>query len=130
MPGCWPQATLMATPTCGTWADRVASDRPRIHAGCADFTGHGTACGKPFSKMRLTVCRDAGKGVAERQCVDLLRALVGEHGLQVVGVPDDRVFQRDPIRPENRPGLPGDLDSGPHIGHLREADLFRGERAG
>jgi hypothetical protein len=61
----------------------------------------------------------------EGEGVNLLGALVGEHGLQVVRVPDHRVLQRHAVGAEHRPGLPGDLDRRPHVGHLAEADLHR-----
>src|SRR5262249_43827440 len=38
---------------------------------------------------------DSGQGMAKRQRVDLLRALVGDNRLKVCGMPDHRVFERD-----------------------------------
>ena len=54
------------------------------------------------------------------------RAFVGEHRLQVVLVPDHRILQGDSVGAEDGPGLPGDLDGGPDVGHLAQADLLRG----
>ncbi len=44
-------------------------------------------------------------------------------------MPDDRVFQRDPVRAQDGPGLSGDLDRGPDVGHLAQADLLRRDLA-
>src|SRR5215469_2051344 len=78
----------------------------------------------------LTVGRDAGDGLAERERVDLLRALVRQHRLQVVRVPDDRVLESHAVGAEDGPRLAGYLDRRPDIAHLAEADLLGRDRAG
>src|ERR1035438_4036104 len=83
----------------------------------------------PLACSGLAVRGDAGQRVAYGQRVDLLGALVGKHGLEVVRVPDRGVFQRYTAGPEDRPGLPGDVDSRPDVRHLGDADLHRVERA-
>src|SRR6266567_914084 len=73
---------------------------------------------------------DAGEGLADRERVDLLGALVGQHRLQVVGVPDHRVLQRDAVGAQNGTRGPGDVDRRANVAHLAQADLLRGDSPG
>src|ERR1700728_726163 len=82
------------------------------------------------SAARSAVGRDPGDRLAQSQRVDLLGAFVSEHRLQVVRVPDHRVLEGHPVRPEHGPRLPGDLDRGPDVAHLAEADLLRRDLPG
>src|SRR5262245_61524086 len=59
---------------------------------------------------RLTEGREPGQCLAECEGVHLGGALVGEDGLQVVGVADHRVFERDAVGAEDRAGGAADLD--------------------
>src|SRR6266511_3240337 len=67
--------------------------------------------------------------LAEHERVDLAGALVGEHRLEVVGVPDHRVLERHPVGPQDGAGLARDRQGLAHVVELAEADLLRGERA-
>jgi hypothetical protein len=89
-----------------------------------------TARNRDAARRGLPVGGYPGNGLAQGEGVNLLGALVGEHRLEVVRVPDHRVFQRDAVSAEHRPGLPGDLDRRPHVGHLAEADLLGRDRPG
>src|SRR5260370_35822683 len=77
----------------------------------------------------LAVRGDAGERLADGQRVDFLGALVCEYCLKVVRVPDRRVFERHAAGSEHCPGLPGDVDGRPDIGHLGDTDLHGAERA-
>src|SRR3984885_1753560 len=82
------------------------------------------------SAAHSAVGRNPGDRLAQGQGVDLLGAFVGEHRLQVVRVPDHRVLEGHPVRPEHGPRLPGDLERGPDVAHLAEADLLRRDLPG
>ncbi len=61
--------------------------------------------------------------------MDLAGALVGEDRLQVVGVPQDRVLGGDAVGAEHGAGAAGDLQRGPDVVELAEADVGRAGRA-
>src|SRR5215469_17753550 len=107
-------------------APRVA--RPRSPLCGSDADAGRCACLSPA--VPSAVGGQAGDRLAERKGVDLFGALVRQHGLEVVGVPDDRVLKRHAVRAEDRPGFPGDVDGGPDVAHLAEADLLRRDLPG
>ncbi len=70
-----------------------------------------------------------GEGIADHERVHLVRALVREHGLEVVHVPDHRVFERDAVAAEDRPRGAADLECAAHVAHLAHAHLLGPQRA-
>src|SRR5690606_12587981 len=58
---------------------------------------------------------DPGDGLAEDQRVDLVGALVGVDGLQVVHVADHGVLEGDPVGAQHAPGLAGHPEGLPHV---------------
>src|SRR3954465_9913222 len=80
------------------------------------------------SRISLREGRQAGDGLAEDQRVHLVRALVGEHGLEVVRVAQDRILERDAVGAEHRPGRAGDLHRRADVVVLAEGDLLRAQR--
>src|SRR4051812_14348489 len=73
---------------------------------------------------------DAGDRPAHDQCVDLVRALVGAHALEVVGVAQRRVLQRDAVAAEDRAGGAADRDGLADVVELAERDLLGAQRPG
>ena len=71
----------------------------------------------------------AGEGVADHERVHLVRALVREHGLEVVHVPDDRVLERDAVAAEDRARRSADLERAADVAHLAHAHLLGPQRA-
>ena len=71
--------------------------------------------------------RDAGERLAETRVCISDGALVGEHRLQVVHVPDHRVLQRDAVGAQDGAGGAADLQRLPHVVELAEADLLRAQ---
>src|SRR5699024_11153785 len=55
--------------------------------------------------------------------VDLVRALVGADGLEVVRVPQRRVVERDAVAAQQRARLAGDRDRLPAVVELADGDL-------
>src|SRR3954452_6982942 len=86
-----------------------------------------SACGRSAGPRRLRQTsslperRRTGQRPADDERVHLVRALVGENRLEVVHVPDYRVFERDPVAAEDRAGAAADLDRAADIAHLAEA---------
>src|SRR3569833_1103808 len=76
------------------------------------------------------VCGNAGDGLSKHQSVDLLRALVRQHRLEVRHVPDLRVLQRDAVRPQHRPGRARHVQRRPYVGQLAERHLLRRDLSG
>ena len=70
-----------------------------------------------------------GEGIADHERVHLVGALVREHGLEVVHVPDHRVFERDAVAAEDRPRGAADLERAAHVAHLAHAHLLGPQRA-
>src|SRR5687768_344156 len=68
---------------------------------------------------------ESGEDPAENERVDLARALVREHRLEVVHVADDRILEGHPVGPQDRPGLAADLQRLANIVELSRADLLR-----
>src|SRR5690606_24560386 len=66
----------------------------------------------------------ARHGLADDQRVHLGRALVGEHRLQVVHVPDHRILQGDAVGAQDRAGGAADLQGLGHVVELARADLL------
>jgi hypothetical protein len=56
--------------------------------------------------------------------VYLGRALIGQHGLKVVGVPDHRIFQRDSVGAQQCSALPRNFDGLAHVVELADAHLL------
>ena len=63
-----------------------------------------------------------GERLTDHQLVHLGGALVGQHRLEVVGVPHERVLQRDPGRAEDRPALARDRQRLAGAVQLADAD--------
>ncbi len=87
------------------------------------------ACDRSGQTSRLAERVLAGQGLADDERVHLVRALVREHRLEVVHVPDDRVLERDAVRAEDRARAAGDLDRAADVAHLPEAHVLGAERA-
>src|SRR5579863_1765000 len=94
----------------------------------------GCTCRRPrerslVSKEGSAERVEAGEGAPDRELVDLGRPLVGEDGLEVCRVADDGVFERDPVRAEDRSCLAGDRDRLAGVVELSDAHLHRPELA-
>src|SRR3954452_18016703 len=73
--------------------------------------------------------RDPRDRLTEDQRVHLVRALVREHGLEVVGVAQDRILERDAVGAEHGAGAAGHLHRGRDVVVLAEGDLLGTELA-
>src|SRR5215213_4565048 len=71
----------------------------------------------------------AGQGLAQDERVDLARALVGQDGLEVVGVAHHRILRCDAVGAEDRARLPADLERLADVVELADGDLPRVELA-
>src|SRR5919107_154099 len=68
--------------------------------------------------------RHAGQGVAQNQGVHLVRTLVGQHALQVVGVAYHGIVERDAVPAQNGARLPRYLYGLPNVVQLADGDVF------
>src|SRR4051812_18724491 len=72
----------------------------------------------------LRECALAGQRLTEDQRVDLVRALIREHRLEVGGVAHHRVLRADSVRAEDRPRLARDGERLPDVVELAHADVL------
>src|SRR2546425_12617652 len=76
------------------------------------------------SSTSLAECVLSGKCFADDERVHLVRALVREHGLEIVHVADHRVLERDPVAAENRACATRDVDRAADVAHLAHAHML------
>src|SRR5690349_19878011 len=76
------------------------------------------------SAERVLACQ----GLADDELVDLGRALVGQHRLEFVGVPHDRVLAADAVGGQDGAALPGDRDGLTRVVQLADTDLLGAQR--
>src|SRR5919109_2273319 len=68
---------------------------------------------------------EPGHRLSENQCVDVVRALVGVHALEVFHVSHRRILGENPVRAEQPSRLTSDFGRDVHIVALRERNLLR-----
>jgi hypothetical protein len=73
---------------------------------------------------------DAGDRPSDDQRVDLVGAFLAAHALQVVGMSQRRVVQRDPVAAEDGARRAADGDGLADVVELAEGDLFGTQRPG
>src|SRR5919106_4911524 len=71
---------------------------------------------------------DPGQSGSDDESVDLARPLVGEHQLEIVGVPDHRILERDAVCAQYRARFAGNGERLTHVVQLAEAQLLRSDR--
>src|SRR5690606_23116220 len=102
----------------------AASTRPKSTTRMPD------SAPDPLTASSSPERRQPGKGLSDDERVHLRGALVGQHRLQVEGVPDGWVLQGDAVGSEDGAALAGHRERFPDVVGLADADLFRPQRAG
>src|SRR5262245_35968048 len=77
----------------------------------------------------LLVGPKAGQRLPDHERMDLGRALVRQHRLEVVHVADHRILERDAARAQDRARLARDLERLADVVQLAHADLLRQQPA-
>src|SRR5665647_602350 len=127
-----------STPSTGLWSPQSGPATPRPHWWSSPSTAstpsrHSARCGSRQETANLRCSAEGaqpGQGLADDECVHLGGALIGENGLQVVGVPQHGVLQRDAVGTKDRAALPRDGDRLAGVVELAKTDLAWLELAG
>src|SRR5674476_1341046 len=118
-------------PSTGRWSPRSGPATPQPQCRCSPSTASTPLppCARLWNWLGTAGARRSaegaqpGQGLADDERVHLGGALIGENGLQVVGVPQHGVLQRDAVGTKDRAALPRDGDQPAGVVELAKTDL-------